>query len=185
MDATTALAQTNEVMTSVIGRLTPEHRESSTPCTEWNVHEVIEHVCQGSHMVAGALQQQAPAGDGDAPDFLANGPADGWANAHAALAAAATPENLSSMRQLPGLGEMPGEMAMSVIVADALVHAWDVAKGAGVDIDIPEELAGWALGTWQQVVPAEGRGPGFDAVVPVGDNASTVAQLAGWTGRQP
>ncbi len=186
MDATTALAQTNEVMTSVIARLQPEHREQATPCAEWNVHEVIDHVCRGSHMVADALQQQAPAADGDAPDLLANGPADGWANAHAALDAAATPENLSEMRELPGLGSMPGEMAMSVIVADALTHAWDVAKGAGVSIDIPEDLAAWALATWQQVVPAEGRqGPGFAAVVPVADDASAVEQLAGYTGRQP
>lgn len=184
MDATTALAQTNEVMTSVIAQLTPDHREQSTPCTEWNVHDVIDHVCQGSHMVAGALQQQPPVTDG--PDLLANGPAEGWANAHAALATAATPENLSATRELPGLGAMPGEVAMSVIVADVVTHAWDVAKGTGVEIQIPEELAGYALATWQQVVPAEGRqGPGFAAVVPVGDDASAVDQLVGYTGRHP
>ncbi|MDH3298961.1 MAG: TIGR03086 family metal-binding protein [Acidimicrobiia bacterium] len=184
MDATTALGQTNDVMSSVIAQLTPNHREQSTPCTEWNVHQVIEHVCQGSHMVAGALQQQAPA-EGEAPDLLANGPADGWANAHAALAASATPENLSEIRELPGLGAMPGEVAMSVIVADAVTHAWDVAKGTGVTIEIPEDLAAWALTTWQQVVPAEGRGGGFAEVVPVGDDASAVDRLVGWTGRQP
>jgi len=185
MDATTALAQTNDVMTSVIARLTPEHREESTPCAEWNVHQVLEHVCQGSHMVAGALQQQAPPADGDSPDLMANGPAEGWANAHAALSSAATAENLSGNRELPGLGTMPGEVAMSVIVADALTHAWDVAKGTGVDIEIPEELAGWALATWQQVVPAEGRGDGFADVVAVDDDAPAVDRLAGWTGRRP
>jgi uncharacterized protein (TIGR03086 family) len=183
MDATTAISQADQVMTSVIGQLQPAHREMATPCTEWNVHQVIEHVCQGSHMVAGALRQQPPGAD--APDVLANGPAEGWANAHAALAAAATPENLSEIRELPGLGAMPGEVAMSVIVADAVTHAWDVAKGTGVTIDIPEDLAGWALATWQQVVPAEGRGGGFAEVVPVGDNASAVDRLVGWTGRKP
>ncbi len=184
MDAATALARTNDVMSSVIAQLTPDHREQSTPCTEWNVHQVIEHVCQGSHRVAGALQQQPPP-EGEAPDVLANGPVEGWANAHAALSAAATPENLSDTREVPGLGAVPGEVAMSVIVADALTHAWDVAKGTGVAVEIPEELAGWALATWQQVVPAEGRGGGFAEVVPVADDASAVDRLAGWTGRQP
>ncbi len=183
MDATTALAQTNEVLTSVIGRLSSDHREQSTPCTEWNVHQVIEHVCQGSHMVAGALNQQSP--PEEAPDFLANGPAEGWINAHAALVEAATPENLSAIRSLPGLGEMPGEVAMSVIVADAAVHAWDVAKGAGVDIEMSDELAAWALATWKQVVPPEGRQGGFGPVVPVADDAPTIDQLVGYTGRQP
>ena len=54
-----------------------------------------------------------------------------------------------------------------------------------MNIEIPEELAGWALATWQQVVPPEGRGGGFAEVVPVGDDASAVDRLAGYTGRQP
>lgn len=182
MDATTALAQTNQVMTSVIGQLTPDHREASTPCTEWNVHEVLDHVCQGCQGMAGGLQGQAP--PEEAPDLLANGPAQGWADAHAALSAVATPEILSATHQMP-FGEVTGEMALSVIVADAATHAWDVAKGAGVEIDMPHELAEFALATWKQLVPPEGRQGGFADVVPVGDDASAVDRLAGYTGRQP
>jgi uncharacterized protein (TIGR03086 family) len=182
MDATTALAQTDQVMTSVIGQLTPDHREASTPCAEWNVHEVLDHVCQGCQGIAGGLQGQAP--PEEMPDLLANGPAQGWVNAHAALVAAATPENLAAIHQMP-FGDVPGEVAVSVITADALVHAWDVAQGAGVNIEISDELAEWALATWKQVVPPEGRQGGFADVVPVADDAGAVDRLAGYTGRQP
>ncbi len=184
MDATTALKNTDETMKSVIAQLTSDHRYMSTPCTEWNVHEVIEHACQGSHMIAGALQGQAPPENADEIDLLADGPASGWANAHAALSAAATPEILSATHQLP-FGEMPGEAAMSVIVADVLVHAWDVAAGAGVEFDVSDEMAEWALATWKQVVPPEGRQGGFADVIPVTDDAPALDRLLGYVGRQP
>ena len=54
--------------------LTPDDREKRTPCDKWNVHELIEHMCQGGQMIAGGLQDQAP--PEEMPDFLADGPAE-------------------------------------------------------------------------------------------------------------
>jgi uncharacterized protein (TIGR03086 family) len=83
-------------------------------------------------------------------------------------------------------GEVPGEIAVSVITADHVVHAWDLAQATGQDLDIDNDLAEWALQTWQVVVPAEGRdGNGFADVVAVADDASAVDRLVGYTGRQP
>jgi len=183
MDATQAHAETNTIVTSLMNGLTPEHREMRTPCDKWNVHELIEHMCQGGHMIAGGLQDQSP--PEEMPDYLADGPANGWAGAAAALQAAATPDALSSAHQMP-FGEVPGEVAFSVITADHLVHAWDLARATSQDLSVSDELAGWALATWQVVVPAEGRtGDGFAAVVPVADDAGAVDQLVAYTGRQP
>lgn len=183
MDATTALGRTNEIMTGVISGLRPEHREQSTPCKEWTVHDVLDHVCQGGHHIAGGLQGQAP--PEESPDYLAQGPAAGWSDTYATLQAAATPEILAATHQMP-FGEVPGEAALSVIVADHLVHAWDVATATGQSIEIDAPLAQWALQTWQMVVPAEGRsGPNFADVVPVPDDAPTVDRLIAYTGRQP
>jgi uncharacterized protein (TIGR03086 family) len=184
MDATTALGATNTIVSGLIGNLTPEHRELRTPCDQWNVHELIEHMCQGGQMIAGGLQDQAP--PDTTPDFLADGPANGWANAHAALAEAATPDALAAAHQLP-FGEVPGEVALSVITADHLTHAWDLARATGQDIEVDDELAEWALATWQVVVPADGRPEdgGFAAVVPVADDAPALDRLLGYTGRKP
>ena len=134
-------------------------------------------------MIAGGLQDQAP--PEEMPDYLAEGPANGWAAAAAALRAAATPDALSSAHQMP-FGEVPGEVAFSVITADHLVHAWDLARATNQDFSVSDDLASWALATWQVVVPADGRtGDGFAAAVPVADDASAVDQLVAYTGRQP
>jgi uncharacterized protein (TIGR03086 family) len=184
MDASTALQQTQPIVTGVIAGLTPEHKDMPTPCEEWSVHDLIEHMCQGGHLVALGLQDQAPPEEG--ADVLAEGPAAGWAAAAAALRAAATPEAVAATHELPSFGEVPGEVALSVITADHLVHAWDLAQATGQDLDIDDELAEWALQTWQVVVPADGRtGDGFADVVPVADDAPAVDRLLGYTGRQP
>lgn len=184
MDATTAMGQTDQIVSGLISNLTSDHREQPTPCSEWNVHDLLEHMCGGAHMIAGALNDQPP--PENAPDPLANGPADGWSNAMAALKGAATPDALSSTHTLP-FGEMPGEVALSVIVADHLTHAWDLAKATGQDMAVDDDLAAWALQTWQVVVPADGRpeGGGFAPVVDPGPSASALDQLVGYTGRNP
>ena len=186
MDATTALAQTNDIMMGLIGGLTPDHREARTPCDNWNVHELIEHMVQGGQMIAGALQGQAP--PTPAPDYLAEGPAKGWADAYAAMTAAATPEVLAATHRMP-FGEVPGEVALSVVAADALTHAWDLAKATDQPIQVDDELAEWARATWQVVIPDGARAAdgsaGFKPAVAVADGASELDKLIGFTGRQP
>lgn len=183
MDATTAMNETDEIVTSLIAGLSADQREAPTPCTDWTIHDLLGHMCAGGHMIAGALEGETP--PESSPDFLADGPAAGWAATSAHLRAAATPEALAAPHQLP-FGEMPGEAALSVIVADHLTHAWDLARASGQDIDVGDDLAAWGLETWKQVVPAEGRtGDGFKAAVPVGDDAPMLDQLVGYTGRTP
>jgi uncharacterized protein (TIGR03086 family) len=183
MDATTALHDTDRIVTGLIAGLTTDQREHATPCDEWTVHDLIAHMCGGGHLIARTLLgEEAP---DPPPDHLADGPGAGWTTTVAHLRSAATPEVLTANHQTP-FGEVPGEAALSVIVADHLTHAWDLARASGQAFEIDDELADFALATWRTVVPAEGRtGPGFKAAVPVGDDPSAVARLIGYTGRDP
>lgn len=175
--------QTNTLVTTMIASLTPEHREMATPCDQWTVHDLLGHMCGGVQKMAGGLQGQAPAAD--APDFLADGPLAGWTAARAALEAAATPEALATTHEMP-FGKVPGEMAVAVITADILTHAWDLGQATGIKHGISDELADFGLQTWMPVVPAEGRtGDGFKAAVIVAANAAPLDRLLGYTGRNP
>ena len=183
MDATTALQQSDELLTGLIAGLTPEQREMRTPCDQWNVHELVEHIVEGTHGMAGGLAGEAP--PGEMPDFMADGPANAWREAAAHLSAVATPEVLSAMHQMP-FGEVPGEAAVSVIVADQVTHAWDLAKATDQPFSPSEELAQFSLNTWQPLVPAEGRtGDGFKAAIDIRDDAPAVDRMVAYTGRQP
>ncbi len=183
MNAMNALAATDRLMTSVIAQLAPEHREKPTPCTEWNVHDVCDHVVRGCHSMAHGLRGEPMPDAG--PDYMANGPGKAWADAFDSLNTAATPEILAATHDMP-FGRVTGEQAVAVITADAVTHAWDIARGADVDFAIPEDLAEFALATWQVVIPPEARPDGgFGYIVPVADDAPALDRLLGFTGRQP
>ena len=182
MNVMTALTATDRLMTSVIDQLVPEHRENPTPCTEWNVHDVIDHVVGGCHMVASGLRGEAMADD--ETNHLADGPGKGWATAYAALTAAATPEVLAADHDMP-FGRVTGEQAVSLITADAATHAWDIARGADVDFAMSDDMAEWVLATWRAVIGPDARPGRFAAVVPVADDAPALDRLLGFTGRQP
>ena len=95
MDATTALEESNQLLNGLIAGLTPDDRETRTPCDEWNVHELVEHICSGTHGIAGGLAGQAP--PEEMPDFMAEGPANAWAEAYNHLTSVATPEVLTAL----------------------------------------------------------------------------------------
>ncbi len=184
MDAMTAFEETDQLVRALIAELTPDDREKPTPCADWNVHDLIAHMCSGGHMVAGGLEGAAP--PDPAPDFLADGPAAGWDATAAHVRAVATPERLQALHQMP-FGEVSGEMAMSVIVADHATHAWDLAIATGQSARPSDELAEFSLDVWAHLAPPEGREPGsaFAAAIDVPAGASAVDRLAGYTGRQP
>ena len=175
--------ETHAIVNGLMAGLSPEHRDMPTPCEKWTVHEVVEHMCQGGNAVAGSLEGQNP--PDEMPDVMENGPISGWAATAAHLGAAATPDRLEATHQM-SFGEVTGEMALSLIVADHVVHAWDVATATGQDFACSDELASWALQVWQGLVPAEPRsGDRFGPVVETGPDASAVDALVAYTGRQP
>ena len=183
MDVMQARAETNRIVDGLIAGLTPEHREMSTPCRKWTVHDLIDHMVAGGHMISAALDQDPSAMPDPEADHLPDGPAAGWAGAVEAMAAAATPDNLESPRALP-FGEMPGAVGMSVITADHLTHAWDLARATGQTIDASDEVCEWASQTWAMVLTDDLRnGDAFDAVQPCADDAPAIDRLAAFTGR--
>lgn len=100
------------------------------------------------------------------------------------MQAAATPENLEQPRQLP-FGEMPGAVGLSVITADHLTHAWDLARATDQEINASDELCAWATDTWATVLTDDLRnGDAFDAIQPCADDAPAIDKLAAFTGRR-
>jgi len=183
MDVLQARAETDAIVGGLIAGLTPEHREMQTPCKKWTVHDLINHMVGGGLMMASALGQDPDAMPDTEADLLPDGPGAGWAGAVAALTAAATPENLENPRQFP-FGELPGAVGFSVITADHVTHAWDLAKATGQDISASDELCGWAKETWSMVLTDDARdGDAFDVIQDCGDDAPAIDQLAAFTGR--
>ncbi len=182
IDPVTARRRIDRTIADLIDGITTEQRGLPTPCEEWNVDQLIAHMVGGGHMIAAGLLGDQPTADADP---LANGLAAAWAATTAHLAEASTPEILDAMHHMP-FGEVPGAMALSVITADHIVHAWDLGEALGVDVEIGDDLVALTMSVFGPLAPADDRSGGqFKDVVEVPDSASALDRMIGFSGRRP
>ncbi|MBC6450256.1 TIGR03086 family metal-binding protein [Actinokineospora xionganensis] len=171
-----------EVTGGIIDRLTDEQLDLASPCSEWTVRGVIEHMVGNNHGMLAKLTGQAPPAEvSPAADPRANF----RKTAEAFLAAFASDEAQEASFELLGV-ERTGAVAQSVHFADVLVHAWDIASAAGIDLRYDEDLAEAAVKVVSRF-PEELWGPGgaFAARLPVAEDASAQDRLLALTGRAP
>jgi uncharacterized protein (TIGR03086 family) len=180
VDPLTAHQRAQDAFAGVLAYVSPDQLGIPTPCSEWAIGDLIEHVIGGNeHVVIWAGSNDAPAARPD--DIVA---------AHRASAAAAQevfagPDGMSTMFKLP-FGEIPGQMFIGMRTSDVLTHAWDLAAATGQSTDLDPELAVMQLAAVRAFVGPQFRGPGkpFADEQPCSAERPPADQLAAFLGRK-
>jgi uncharacterized protein (TIGR03086 family) len=162
---------------AVLRRLSPEDLLRPTPCTEYTVGEVGQHLVRSMVLLGSAAGEQigAPVA-GPLEDDVA-------ATAEAALAAWRRRGLDGSVAV--GRSVWPAGLAVEVIPLELLVHGWDIARATGGEIDVPAEIAGYVLGRARELITDDKRGRSFAAEVSAGPDATAWQRLIAFTGREP
>lgn len=111
-----------------------DHWEAPTPCTDWSVRDLVNHVT-GEHLWAPHLlrgETIAQVGDRYDGDVLGESPVAAWERAAEASRAAwlsASPDDVVHL----SFGDNPALEYGQQMLADLLIHGWDLARGAGLD----------------------------------------------------
>lgn len=176
-----ALANT----TRLVQGIGADQWEQSTPCSKWNVRQLVTHTAGVMANFANGAANQPPAGNPDDYD-LGENPGDTLAQLSARNVAAWTERGELESNISLGDNEFPGMVGISINMLDAYVHGWDIAKATGQEAMLDADLCGNLLEFSKQAVPAAPReGDNFHAVVETGDGASAQDQLLAYLGRQP
>lgn len=147
-----------------------------TPCADWTVGQVFEHLVRAIDMFATAAGAQPADPDTGTPlDRF-----DAAVRRNLATWAAFTDHG--STLSLP-FGRFPSDLVVGMNQMDSLVHGWDLAAALGLPTAIPADLAERALQTAHTSVPPS-RGHAFGAEVPV-ESDDPGARLVAFTGRDP
>ncbi len=112
-----------------------------TPCTEWTVRDLVNHVTYEDlwvpELLAGKTLEEV--GDRFDDDLLGEDPERAWQQArHGALKAVSAGSMDRPVHT--SMGQMPARDYLSQLFSDHLVHAWDVARGIGSDDGLDQEL---------------------------------------------
>ncbi len=157
-DPVALLEQIYDHTEGVLAEVDPDQYELTTPCTEWNVRELVNHVIGSVHVMASAVVGDVPPA-GDPPDFTAsNQPAKEFRTAaDRSLAVWRTDGALDGTVRL-GLVELPAQAALGINQLDVLTHSWDVAEAIGADRSVDPPVAESVLAASQMIISDEMRG---------------------------
>ena len=162
----------------VLANVTPDQLSSPTPCPEWDVKALIDHVIVGNRRVVERAGGNVPPLSGDLG-------AAHRTSAKAAQETFAEPQALSRTYQLP-IGEIPGTAFIGLRTGDLLAHAWDLAVATGQPTDLDPELAEYVLAFSKQMMSPGLRGDGrpFGEEQACGDERPAADRVAAFLGRK-
>lgn len=186
MELDQLLEQGLEQTGRVVAGVKPEQYSAPTPCAEWDVRAVLDHIIGGNHFFAAAASGQSLP-PGEVPDPLGDDPAGAYAQgAKAALEAWRQPGAAERTITLP-IGDVPGAFGMGLHFVDHVVHAWDIAKATGQEGILDVGLAAAAYGLVNGNIGDDLRQAGgpFGPEVPCDENASAIERLVAYLGRTP
>ncbi|HWN36217.1 MAG TPA: TIGR03086 family metal-binding protein [Pseudonocardia sp.] len=178
-------------------RAVPADRwDSPTPCAEWSVRDLVEHLVTEQLWVPPLLAGQtiAEVGDRFAGDPLGADPVAAWrAGAETARLAWLEPGVLDRSVHLSYGTDSAVNYGWQMIL-DLAVHAWDLSVGssgdraddpAGDPYRIPDDLAEVLFAIFAPLIPQWREFGIFDPPVPVPADADPHTRLLGLLGRKP
>lgn len=131
----------------VLRLVRPEQWTGSTPCTEWDIRDLVNHMTRGNLNYVQLLH------GGTAADFirlrevdaLGSDPVGAFTRSVRECAGAfAVPGALRTVLDYP-LGRAAGEQLLAVRTTDSVVHTWDLARAVHTDEELDASLVSWIV----------------------------------------
>jgi uncharacterized protein (TIGR03086 family) len=156
-----------------------------TPCSEWDVRALVNHVLGEARwsapLLAGSTIEEV--GDRFDGDLLGADPLASWvAGREEAAAASAAPEVVERSVHL-SFGLTPAEEYLRQLIADYLIHSWDLAVAIGADTRLDPELVDAVESWFVDRAAAYRAGGAVAAQVPTTAQDDPQRRLLGMFGR--
>ena len=175
------LTRARSAVSHLVSGIRDDQWSAPTPCTDWTVHDLVNHLVGGNLVFVALLTDQAPPDRG--ADHLGDDPAGAYRDSGIALQAAFEQPGVLQRTFHGPLGTASGAERLQIRLVDLLAHGWDLAQATGQPAELPEDLAEQAL-TFARIqlaaMPRTGR---FGPAQTVADDAPAIDRLVGFLGR--
>lgn len=177
-DAATAAASTAR-------GVSPDQLGASTPCQQWQVRPLANHLLQVATALSLAGRRQPVPADIWESDLMS----DDWTGrldeqARRAIEAWSQPSAWEGTVSL-GSTQMPAGMMATMLTSDLVIHSWDLARATGQEYACLDDTAEMAR-VFVEQMGEQGRGMGiFAEPVHVPDGAPALDRAVGLSGRDP
>ncbi|MDX2554776.1 MULTISPECIES: TIGR03086 family metal-binding protein [Streptomyces] len=181
-------AQAQDLFGARVRAVREDQWDTGTPCAEWSVRDLVNHLVSEQLWAPSLVRDGCmieEVGDTFEGDLLGPDPAASWDTAaRSAREAFAAPGALDRTVHL-SYGDTPAVAYCGQMVADLVVHTWDLSRAIGADERLPDALVSF---TTDEITPYAGeleKTGLFEAAVapPAGADAQTT--LLCLLGRRP
>ena len=185
MDIVTTLERSASATAAVASGVRPDQFDSPTPCSEWNVEQLMNHLIGSLEYFTARAEGRQPGPLQAAPPTTYDQTIEHRQNAAAATAQAwRRPGALEQMIDT-GAGKMPGSAMVTLVASEMLTHSWDLAKATGQRMPADDVGVDQVLSGMRQSLKPQSRQPGFGPEVQPRKDAPPIDKLAAFLGRQP
>ncbi|HLW15903.1 MAG TPA: TIGR03086 family metal-binding protein [Actinomycetota bacterium] len=157
-----------------------------TPCTEWDVHALLQHLVNEQLWLPPLLEGKtiAEVGDRFDGDNLGDDPVAAWDEAAAAARDAVMAVNdLQSVTHL-SFGDFPAQEYLDQMVFDLHIHGWDLRTGIGADTTMDADLTSYLM-PWAEIAMKGYEQVGATAAPPpIPEGSSDQTKILALSGRR-
>jgi len=182
-----SIQQLDTILPALVGlarNVTPDQLDAPSPCTEFTVRGVFNHMIGGGGFFAAQFRGEGPpAAPPEGTDLTGDDPVATFVGAMEALGAAARQPGALDRTVVAPFGEVPGDFAARYLAFDGTVHAWDIATATRQGFAPPEPVVAEVLAFARETIGEMRASGAFGPAVPVPAGASPLEQLVAFTGR--
>lgn len=176
------LDRSSDAVCALIACVRPDQWSESTPCGDWTVRSLVEHLIGMNRVfvatLTGQAQPQRPAVDHGERD-----PVGAYRDTAAELLAAFGAPGVLGREYHGPLGSATGAERLQIRLYDLLAHGWDLARATGQRAELPDDVAERSLTFARTQVHEQARLGRFGPAQPVDEDAPAIDRLVAFLGR--
>jgi uncharacterized protein (TIGR03086 family) len=183
------IARAATPMVEIIRNVKPDQWQAPTPCTEYDVRGLVNHLLFWGPVLEGAARRESvsPAAateqdvdltDGDWQAHLTaqvDGFVDAWGD----------PSAWEGTTTMGGPTAMPASMVGGMVLGELIVHGWDLARATDQRPDWPDDVLAFAHRETGAMAEQARQMGIFGPEVPVPATDPVLHRMLGLTGRNP
>jgi len=176
------LGRASDAVAGLISNIRADQWSAPTPCPDWTVRQLVNHLIGMNRVFAALLAGQPPPPRPPA-DHVEDDPVGAYRDSAAALqAASGRPGVLEGTYHGP-LGTATGAERLQIRLYDLLAHGWDLAQATEQPADLPDDLAEQSLAFARTQLTDQARPGRFGPAQIVAEQAPAIERLVAFLGR--
>ena len=176
------LGRAFDVVAGLISNIRADQWSAPTPCPDWTVRQVVNHLI-GMNRVFAALLAGQPPPPRPAADHVEDDPVRAFRDSAAALLAAFSRPGVLERAYRGPLGTATGADRLQIRLYDLLAHGWDLAQATGQPAGLPDDLAEQSLAFVRIQLTEQARPGRFGPAQIATEQASAIERLVAFLGR--